>query len=281
MRDNYNTSIDLFNAILEMLEAGEIDHYESTILFILLRQTVGYKKKSDGISYNQFSRKAGLSRRKTIQVIDDLIAKRLIKRKRQKSKRGDADYNRYSLNFENILSKKVVHEMHYRSAGDAPGVVHEMHPQLNNLTSKRERTGCDDFVFAGMSEREFEREVEDFLEHISIHAVSPSAYKRKVRRKIYRCETETMKEFERHYLKKTCNALREKYAGEFVAGAEITEIYSYLDTEGFNSSYKFLMKVRLNRGAFIFGFASRQDLEAAIRSDVPGEYAILQHEVAA
>ena len=63
----------IFDDYLESLSDGEMK-----ILMMIYRQTVGFDKKADKISYSQFITKTGLSRSTISQAIKGLIRKGLI-----------------------------------------------------------------------------------------------------------------------------------------------------------------------------------------------------------
>ncbi|ADV45493.1 replication protein [Nitratifractor salsuginis] len=70
---------------------------EFRIIMHIVRQTIGFQKRSDGISYSQFSEATGMSRRTVIETIKTLQRKRMISVHHQKKSSGAATFNRYAL----------------------------------------------------------------------------------------------------------------------------------------------------------------------------------------
>jgi hypothetical protein len=96
---------DLSFHYLQMLEKNEIDYYEFTVISVLLKQTILYNKKSDGISISQWSTKTGISKRKISHIIEALLSKKIIKKKRQTAPKKGYIYSRFSLTLVNDVLK--------------------------------------------------------------------------------------------------------------------------------------------------------------------------------
>lgn len=58
-----NGSFPIANEIAEALMRINISPYENRVLWVVLRQTYGWKKKEDYISFSQIGKKTGLDRR--------------------------------------------------------------------------------------------------------------------------------------------------------------------------------------------------------------------------
>ena len=84
------------NWILDNSEL-ELDPYEFAILMHILRRTIGFGKKSDGIAFSQFAEATKMSRSSVIRTIEKLRKKRVIQVKKQRAKDGGDSFNRYSL----------------------------------------------------------------------------------------------------------------------------------------------------------------------------------------
>ena len=80
-----------------ILDDTTLNVYERAILIHVARQTIGYGKKSDGISLSQFGKATGISKDKAIRTIADLNIKKQLKVTKQTSANGGKSYNRYSL----------------------------------------------------------------------------------------------------------------------------------------------------------------------------------------
>lgn len=93
-------------------------------------------------SYQTLATTLGISRRKVIDSMNVLIEVGLIEKTKRTSESGDPTSNLYTLvNLKggacNALPSEQkgdqVHDMHYGSEQDAPGVVHDMHPNNKQL----------------------------------------------------------------------------------------------------------------------------------------------------
>ena len=80
-----------------ILDDTSLNTFEFRIMLVIARQTIGYGKKSDGISISQFSNATGISISKVKMVIKNLKSKKLIRVQRQVKEDGGKSYNRYSL----------------------------------------------------------------------------------------------------------------------------------------------------------------------------------------
>ena len=77
-KENGWTSVS--NELAEAFAMTYLTSQESKILWVLLRQTYGYKKTMDKISFSQFERKTGLHRRHISTVLKRLVSRNIIKR---------------------------------------------------------------------------------------------------------------------------------------------------------------------------------------------------------
>ena len=91
-------------SLLAMLEENTINHQEFVFASILLKQTICFDKKKDGISLSQWIKKSGMGKDTVIKYINSLIEKKIIKKTRQRDiKKGDS-YSIYSfVNLEKII----------------------------------------------------------------------------------------------------------------------------------------------------------------------------------
>lgn len=117
--------------MLKFLEDKKIDTYEHVLLSVLLHQTVGYKKKSDGISISQWSLKSGISVSKVKTSLKALEEKKIIKKKNQQKSNGADAYSRYSLAFISKLE----------------GSPQNHQGSRQNPTINKERTNNNDYLF--------------------------------------------------------------------------------------------------------------------------------------
>jgi phage replication O-like protein O len=73
-----NGHIDIANELAEALAMINISSYESRVLWIILRKTYGWHKKSDWISLSQFVELTGLTKPHIIRAIKKLVSKNII-----------------------------------------------------------------------------------------------------------------------------------------------------------------------------------------------------------
>ena len=88
-----------------ILDDPALDPYEFRVLLHIARQTIGYGKKSDGISLSQFAQATGMSKRAVQNAIKRLKDKGYIHVVFQTKTNGGQSYNRYGI--------KVWQEMPY------------------------------------------------------------------------------------------------------------------------------------------------------------------------
>jgi phage replication O-like protein O len=88
------------NACFEMMVI--LTGSEFKLFMHIVRQTIGYGKKSDGISISQFVANTGVSSRQVSVSIEKLKEYKVIIVKRQTLKSGGKSYNRYSLSAKGI-----------------------------------------------------------------------------------------------------------------------------------------------------------------------------------
>jgi predicted transcriptional regulator len=114
----------------------DLDIYERAILTHIVRKTVGWNKKSDGISLAQFSKDLQISKPKVIETIKSLIKRGLIEKRATYLKDGSRSYNVYSLkqNSEQKQEEEVVNEINRGSKRHLQGVVNDIDRQYNTNT---------------------------------------------------------------------------------------------------------------------------------------------------
>lgn len=90
----HTSSLYVPNKIVEKLQTYNLSGEESRMVWTIIRQTYGYNKKEDKISYSQFSEKTGIKRPNASTIAKQLKSKNVINIKKEK-------INIYSLN-ENV-----------------------------------------------------------------------------------------------------------------------------------------------------------------------------------
>ena len=95
--DNFTKTPNVIFVIMKFTSGSEYK-----ILVHIVRQTIGYKKKSDGISLSQFVEATGVSKMQVTRAIKILKELKLIIVTRQTSKSGGKSYNRYAINLKGL-----------------------------------------------------------------------------------------------------------------------------------------------------------------------------------
>ena len=185
--------IQLPNVIMRgQLDGVPLDVYEYRILMFIAEKTIGYSKKSDGISLSQFMTNTGISKPKITQTIEQLRKKKLITVRKQKHKNGGDTYNRYSL--------KGVNDIYTGSKQDLHGGVNDIYTQNTIIQNMRERNDAQN-VFYMLPEHEREKKANAFAGSVSLNARNPEAYKARVLKRIRKGDRETLEAFQEWYLK--------------------------------------------------------------------------------
>ena len=215
-----------------------LDPYEFRIMYHIARQTIGYGKKSDGISLSQFARATGISKSKIQDTLQKLKEEKRIKITNQTSRNGGISYNRYEL----TLYRVAVHL--YRDTVDPiprdgqglyrDTVIQEIIEQ--EIIDKRRETETHDDVFDLLSDHEFHREANRYADHLSESASKPAAYKRKILRQIARRDQTTLDGLREWYMEESCERLTKAYAGKVLDGYRITSIYPFTQTKGYHNA---------------------------------------------
>jgi len=241
-----------------ILDDPALDPYEFRVLLHIARQTIGYGKKSDGISLSQFAQATGMSKSKIIRSLAALEDRGYIKKAMQKRNDGGHSFNRYSL--------KVVSGRYKGSVSQIQGVVSDRHTQKKIEQNMRETESYSrGFILDVMDENERKRETDLYAKEVSRSASKPEAYAVKIKKQINKRHTETCEAFEDWYITKECVALNDAFAGLITNGYEIEVIYSYLDTGRYDSSMKFLLQTTNASGKQeIRAYPSKKALEADI-----------------
>jgi Helix-turn-helix domain len=129
------------NALVD--EYGPIIGAHGIAVYVVLARFADHTGQSCHPSYGTIAKRLKLSRRKVIDIVDQLEACGLVHRESRMDEAGDAQSNRYTLlSVEPVIHDEVVHEahqvvhlvhhpvhaVHQGSASGAPGVVHTVHP---------------------------------------------------------------------------------------------------------------------------------------------------------
>ncbi len=245
----------------------------------IIRQTIGYNKKSDGISISQFTEHTGVSAKQVNTAIKQLKELKVITVKSQTAKSGGKSYNRYSLNMKSINT--LVQKLHKGSVKTTQGVVQKLHKGSVKIThtkdnrqntieqKKREREGNIFFSFSDNLQKKY---LDEYINHLiadSEYIKNETAFKIAIKKKFDKLDKNQLQDFEEWYLNEECKRLTSKYTGtdlfigEFV---EIRSIYPYFNTKGYNDSFKFYMDFEESKTNPL-GFNSITELEEFIEQN--------------
>lgn len=243
-----------------ILDDTTLNVYERSVLIHIARQTIGYGKKSDGISLSQFAGATGISKNKVIRTIADVKKKKLINVVKQTAASGGKSFNRYSLTL--VLHKD------YPSTSQILPLVLDKDIQKKIEQKKRERTSFNNILFS-LPENIREKEINSFAE--SLDGIrNLVAYKVKLKQRIDKEDKQTLKEFESWYLSDKCYKLSRKYVGHKVGDYEVQYIGSYLDANmkngGYgNSDWKFIVKARNKDEIVLRAYSTMEELGLDMR----------------
>ena len=229
-----------------ILDDTHLNVYEFRIIMHIARQTIGYGKKSDGISLSQFVKATGMGVSKVKTTIRELKARKHIKITQQTAKHGGKSYNRYSL----TLSHHTTYHSHDTTNPRSPhdqGVSHDTAIQ-KKIDKREEREYPSNNIYFSIFGNELKKEVHSFVNELSMNASNENAYKAKLRKQLEKKHPETLAVFEEWYLNSKCEKLVRKYKGKEYLGNPIVSIHNYLDTEGFRDTDKFIIQTKDSKG---------------------------------
>jgi len=101
----------------------DLNIYDRCILIHIIRKTIGWGKKKDGISLKQFTNCLGVSKNTILKSTNDLINLGIITKTRQKNNGGGFGFSVYE------LSETVINHVNDMDKGGSPsrqGVVHRV-----------------------------------------------------------------------------------------------------------------------------------------------------------
>lgn len=130
-----NGHIDIANEIIERFASLQLSGNQWRILWVILRQTYGWKKKTERISISTFEKKTGLKRRHISRAIKDLHERNIVTK-------NDTNFiSSYGLQ-KDYLKWKLSPKMTYVKNGDAssPKMTLKPSPKLVDIKEKKETT---------------------------------------------------------------------------------------------------------------------------------------------
>jgi len=104
-----NGHIDIANEIADHLAKIRIPGQEMQILWVIFRKTWGWQKKMDTISHTQFAKATGIERRHIGGLLENLLKKRIITKKRDSyiCKYGiQKDWEKWKLSLKRVTITK-------------------------------------------------------------------------------------------------------------------------------------------------------------------------------
>ncbi|MFX4242629.1 replication protein [Aliarcobacter butzleri] len=150
-----------------ILDFEGLDVYEFRLLIFILRKTIGFNKKSDGISLSQFVKATGISKDKVIKSLENLQKRKFISIQKQTLKNGGKSFNRYI----SLVDEKdyLVCEKDKGSTSQRLGLVCEKDIQKENNTKenrqKREREIINNIYFS-LSDNEQLKEIDRYIDDL-------------------------------------------------------------------------------------------------------------------
>jgi len=194
-----------------ILEDNTLNTYEFRILTWIIRQTIGYGKKSDMISVSQFVNNTGISKSTVLKTLELLNTKGYIHVVKKTKPNGLGNSNRYSLN-----AKK-------NGVPQTPNTKKNGVPQTPNMVcdtdiQKKERIEKEGESFI-ISEEE-KRSFIDHLKQTEENIRNPSAYEKKIRTQLNKNDDATIEMFhqwkEQQERAKAIQSFKRQYIGSVI-----------------------------------------------------------------
>lgn len=257
-----------------ILDFEGLDVYEFRLLLLIIRKTSGFNKKSDGISISQFIKATGISKDKIIKSLENMQKNKFISIQKQTLKNGGKSFNRYTpLVFDKDY---LVREKDKGSTSQRLGLVCEKDIQKENNTKenrqKREREISN--IYFSLSDNELLKETDRYIQYLiseSEYLKSQKGFSRKIKKQLANGDEYQLEDFERWYLSKTCEELKNKYRGKYLDGDVIENIYPYFETEGYDPSNKFILWLMLpSKKGYSKCFSDRHELYQLLDEVVDG-----------
>ncbi len=260
-----------------IIDIKSINIYERSILVFIARKTIGWDKKSDGISLSQFAKALGISKPTVLKTIESLKKRKFIKTRKQ-YKNGLHSYTMFNLVVKEIdkgVVKEIdnlVKEIDKGGKGDLLGVVNEVDTQQKLIQKKlskeeRKRDIKDTNIIYTLSDNQKLKEIDSYIESLideQEYIKSETGFKIKVKKK-FDCEDKhQLEDFEKYYLNKECDIYKSKYIGNYIDDVKIENIYPFFETDGYNPDWKFIISYTdKNISQNIFN--NKQDIENFLR----------------
>ena len=225
------------------------------IIMHIVRKTVGFNKKSDGISISQFVEATGLSKRQIINSIAELKKLKIIKVIGQTQKNGGRSYNRYEMNFKTITT--LVQNLHRGSADNAQGVVQNLHKgsadnahtKDNNTKdnrTKEERENTFLILTPELTEKYTSSYVQSLLSS-NANLKNKKAYEITLRKKIRSSNKTQLEDFDKWLLNLLASKLSNAYKGKNILFRDkhyqIKGVSDYTELTEVYDGYMFIVSI--------------------------------------
>lgn len=253
-----------------LLDSTELDVYEFRLLSIIIRKTIGFNKKSDGISLSQFMKFGRIGKPKVIATLKKLKSKKLITSTKQKTKTGADSFTRYRLSGVSEDYTRVS-EDYGEGNREIQGRVSEDYTHEDNNTKENrqniEREYIGD-VFFHLSKKDQVKESERYIENIidsSDHIKSEKAFSVSIRKKFNKKDKSTLDEFEKWYLTDKSEEIEEVYRGKAMlfnsCSYSVSSVYPYFHTKGYAMDHKIYVALVDGGDTQVVGFNDIPTLE--------------------
>jgi phage replication O-like protein O len=224
--------------------------YERLILLFIIRRTIGFNKKSDGISLSQFIKFTGASKPTVLKAIENLKKMKCINIHKQTTSTGGKHYNRYT---------PLVNEIDKGSKGGLLGLVNEVYIQKENNT-KIERED----IFFNFYETVKNRKIllKDFIDYLIIveNVKKPIKYASTIEKKINSRDKETLKNFDKWFIQNYTDNLNSKYKEYLFDDKKIYRIFNHYEMLN-NSMFGIALVGNSTKDVNKFFFNSIEELE--------------------
>lgn len=134
-----NGHVDIANELAEAFYELQLSGNQWRVLWVIIRQTYGWKKKVERISITTFEKKTGLQRRHIHRAIKDMIERKIITKNDTAfiSTYGfQKDYSKWEL----LPKKSLLKTVTKNDTGSLPKMTLKPLPKLEHIKEKKETT---------------------------------------------------------------------------------------------------------------------------------------------
>lgn len=193
--------------------------YERLVLLYIIRKTIGFNKKSDGISLSQFMKFMGISKPTVLKSIKKLKELKYIKVTKQTNSTGGKHFNRYT---------PLVNEIDKASKRDLQGVVNDVYIQKENNTKSEREDIFFNFYETLENKKILTKEFIDYL-LISENVRNKIKYSSTIEKKLNNRNKETLINFDKWYLQDYTSRLNSKYSDYKYQDKKLYKVFNYYE----------------------------------------------------